>query len=75
MVKDLGRKAFAEEVDVSDEAQVVRCVKDAIHELGGIDIFVSNAGIIEWEPVTKITLECWNRILGVESDRGDAVHA
>ena len=30
-----------------------------------IDIFVSNAGIIEWEPVTKITLECWNRIIAV----------
>ena len=26
---------------------------------------MSNAGIIEWEPVTKITLECWNRILAV----------
>jgi NAD(P)-dependent dehydrogenase (short-subunit alcohol dehydrogenase family) len=26
---------------------------------------VSNAGIIQWEPVTKITLDCWNRILAV----------
>src|SRR5204863_3474986 len=47
------------------EDQVIRFVEAAIIELGGVDIFVSNAGIIEWEPVTKITLECWNRILGV----------
>jgi NAD(P)-dependent dehydrogenase (short-subunit alcohol dehydrogenase family) len=65
MVKALGRKAFGREVDVSDEGQVIRFVQEAIGALGPIDIFVSNAGIIEWEPVTKITLECWNRILAV----------
>ena len=65
MVRNLGRKAFVKEIDVSVEEQVVQFVQDAIRELGCIDIFVSNAGIIEWEPVTKITLECWNRILAV----------
>jgi len=64
-IRKLGRKALALEVDVADEGQVVRLVQSAIRELGAIDIFVSNAGIIEWEPITKITLECWNRILGV----------
>jgi NAD(P)-dependent dehydrogenase (short-subunit alcohol dehydrogenase family) len=64
-VMNLGRKTFVREVDVSDEDQVVKLIKDAISELGCIDIFVSNAGIIEWEPITKITLECWNRILAV----------
>ncbi len=65
MVEALGRKTFVREVDVSDEGQVVRFVQEAIGALGPFDIFVSNAGIIEWEPVTKITLECWNRILAV----------
>src|SRR3972149_979083 len=64
-VRNLGRKPFVREVDVSEEEQVVRFVQDAISELGCIDIFVSNAGIIEWEPVTKITLECWNRVLAI----------
>jgi 3-oxoacyl-[acyl-carrier protein] reductase len=61
----MGRKVFALEIDVANETQVVSFVQAAIAELGVIDIFVSNAGIIEWEPVTKITLECWNRILAV----------
>jgi len=65
LVRSLGRKAFGMEIDVSDEAQVIQFVQDVIGELGCIDIFVSNAGIIEWEPITKITLECWNRILAV----------
>lgn len=65
MVRNLGRKACVMELDVSEEERVVRFVQDAISELGCIDIFVSNAGIIEWEPITKITLDCWNRILAV----------
>jgi len=64
-IRKLGRKALGMEMDVSDEAQVIQFVRSAVRELGGIDIFVSNAGIIEWEPVTRITLECWNRILAV----------
>lgn len=64
-IQKLGQKAFSMEVDVSIEDQVVKFVQAAIQEMGSLDIFVSNAGIIEWEPVTKITLECWNRILAV----------
>jgi NAD(P)-dependent dehydrogenase (short-subunit alcohol dehydrogenase family) len=65
LIRQMGRKAIRMEMDVSDEAQVIQFVQGAAREMGGIDIFVSNAGIIEWEPVTKITLECWNRILAV----------
>lgn len=64
-IRRLGRSVQAREVDVSNENQVIGFVEAAIRELGSIDIFVSNAGIIEWEPITKITLECWNRILAV----------
>ena len=61
----MGRKALAAEVDVADEAQVVRWVADSVQALGSVDIFVSNAGIIEWEPLTQITLDSWNRVLAV----------
>ena len=64
-LRGLGRKVLAQNVDVSDEAAVVAFVQAAIGELGAIHIFVSNAGIIEWEPITRITLESWNRVLGV----------
>jgi NAD(P)-dependent dehydrogenase (short-subunit alcohol dehydrogenase family) len=64
-VRGLGQKAYVMEVDVSIEDQVIHFVQNAISNMSSIDIFVNNAGIIAWEPVTKITLECWNRILAV----------
>jgi NAD(P)-dependent dehydrogenase (short-subunit alcohol dehydrogenase family) len=64
-LRALGVRALAMEVDVSQEPQVVGMVESAIRELGRIDILVSNAGIIDWEPVTRITLECWNKIISV----------
>ena len=64
-IRKFGRKAFAMQVDVADEDQVIRFVQATIDKLGSVDIFVSNAGIIDWEPITKITLKCWNRILAV----------
>src|SRR5436190_4971028 len=48
-VEQLGGKAVAAEVDVADEAEVIRWVADAVEALGSVDIFVSNAGVIEWE--------------------------
>lgn len=65
LIKGLGKQAIRREVDVSSEELVVAWVEDVIQELGSIDIFVSNAGIIEWEPITKITLDSWNRIIAV----------
>jgi len=64
-IRNVGRKVLAMEVDVSNESQVTRTVQATIKKFGCIDIFINNAGIIEWEPVTKITLECWNRIMAV----------
>ncbi len=63
-IRKLGRKVLAIEADVSKEEQVIGVVHKTISQLGKIDVFISNAGIIEWESVTKITLACWNRIIG-----------
>lgn len=49
--------------DLSIEEEVKRAVQKAIDVFGKIDIFVNVAGIISYEPVTKITLKEWNRIL------------
>jgi NAD(P)-dependent dehydrogenase (short-subunit alcohol dehydrogenase family) len=64
-IERLGVRGLAAQVDVSREEQVATFVERVERGLGPIDILVSNAGTIEWEPVTKITLECWNRIIAV----------
>ena len=64
-LRKIGRKVLALKVDVSRKEQVSSMVRSVVNELGSIDILVSNAGIVEWEPITKITLECWNRLIAV----------
>lgn len=44
-IEALGPKALALQCDVSEEEQVESAAKQAIEELGGVDILVANAGI------------------------------
>ncbi|MFV9453875.1 MULTISPECIES: SDR family oxidoreductase [unclassified Rhodococcus (in: high G+C Gram-positive bacteria)] len=41
--------------DVSDESQVIRLAEETIRELGRIDVFVSNAGVLWGEPHDGVT--------------------
>jgi NAD(P)-dependent dehydrogenase (short-subunit alcohol dehydrogenase family) len=55
------------ETDVADEASVVSCVTAALRHGGRLDAVVNNAGIARAPrvPVEQLTLESWNRQLGV----------
>ncbi len=43
---ELGENAFAVKVDVSNEQSVAEMVENTVMHFGGIDIFVSNAGVL-----------------------------
>lgn len=47
VVAELGSRAFFCPVDVSNEASVETMVCDAVEQLGGLDIMISNAGVIK----------------------------
>ncbi len=51
--------------DVTWEQSVRASYEYALHEFGGLDILVSNAGIASAAPVEETTLELWNRNLGI----------
>jgi NAD(P)-dependent dehydrogenase (short-subunit alcohol dehydrogenase family) len=59
----LSGEAFGIQADVSLEADAVRMVDTAASRLGGLDLFVSNAGAAWHESVTKITGAAWHRTL------------
>lgn len=58
-----GIKAVFITADVSVEDDVRRFMDRTLNAYGTIDIFINVAGIISYEPVTKITLKEWHRIL------------
>jgi NAD(P)-dependent dehydrogenase (short-subunit alcohol dehydrogenase family) len=52
-------------VDVSDEAAVTHAFARARERLGPVSILVNNAGQAQTAPLTRMTLDVWNRMLAV----------
>jgi glucose 1-dehydrogenase len=65
IAKRCGSRVMVVQADVSDEAAVQRMFKEVIGEFGTVDIVVSNAGIQQDAALHEMTLEQWNRVLGV----------
>ncbi len=64
-IEALGRRAGFYRCDVSDRAAVERMLERVQGDLGGLDIVCSNAGVADWQPFAEITLESFDRIVGV----------
>jgi len=60
-----GHEAHAITCDVSDEASVQAMAAAAMERLGTVDVLVNNAGIALSNPVKRLPLEEWNRIMAV----------
>ncbi len=61
----LGERAFSFRADVSQEEDVAALVQEAVQQLGGIDLFVSNAGIVRSGPVSRLETEDFMRVAEV----------
>lgn len=64
-VRDLGRKATTFKADVSKREEVFAAVDHAEKKLGGFDIMVNNAGIVQVEPLADVTPEKLNKIVSI----------
>jgi NAD(P)-dependent dehydrogenase (short-subunit alcohol dehydrogenase family)/enamine deaminase RidA (YjgF/YER057c/UK114 family) len=62
----LGRKAKAVECDVTSEDSVETLAREAT-QLGPVGVLVNNAGAAGSSPVTKTTLDEWNRLMAVNA--------
>nr|UXE44970.1 3-oxoacyl-[acyl-carrier-protein] reductase FabG [uncultured bacterium] len=57
-----GVRTVALGCDVTDERSVKRAIKEAVRELGGLDILVNNAANYETVDFEKITVKQWDAI-------------
>jgi glucose 1-dehydrogenase len=64
-IKKAGVKAYAHQADVSSEDQVAAMFVRMMQEFGTIDILVSNAGLQRDSAFHEMTLDKWNKVLGV----------
>jgi glucose 1-dehydrogenase len=60
-----GSRAYAHKADVSREDHVRNMFEVMFQQFGTIDILVANAGLQQDAPFEKMTLDQWNRVLGV----------
>jgi NAD(P)-dependent dehydrogenase (short-subunit alcohol dehydrogenase family) len=60
-----GGRALAVGLDIADPASVAAAVRAALDAFGRVDVLVNNAGVGSNTPFLDITLEEWNRVIGV----------
>jgi meso-butanediol dehydrogenase/(S,S)-butanediol dehydrogenase/diacetyl reductase len=64
-VRKAGGRAHAFELDVIDPKAVAGFVDAAARRLGRVDVLVNSAGVREISSVLELSLEEWNRVMGV----------
>jgi glucose 1-dehydrogenase len=64
-IQRIGARAIPVGADVADEAQVQRMFARMYDEFGTIDILVNNAGLQQDAAFEQMTLQQWNRVIGV----------
>ncbi len=65
LVEEAGRRCLTVTTDVRDQAALDRAVAEGIEAFGGINVLVSNAGIVDYKPLWDITEEEWSTMLDV----------
>lgn len=64
-IQALGRRAIAIPANVSIDEEVQRIVEKTVAELGGIDVFIANAGVSNRSAVVDIPVETWDRVISI----------
>ena len=55
------------EVDLLDPTGTEEAVRGAVRGLGGLDVLVNSAGILQLKPILDITVEDWNRMFAINA--------
>jgi len=64
-IRAAGSRAIAVKADVSSEAEVQAMFRRTFEQFGTVDVLVNNAGLQQDASFEELTLEQWNRVIGV----------
>ena len=67
-VRGLGRQAFVARLDAADVPGCADVVDTLVEQLGGLDVFVNNAGTGDNAPLLEMTLEQWRHTVATDLD-------
>lgn len=67
LARQYGVRAIGSQVDVSDAEAVAKAADLAVAELGGLDIWVNNAGLFPNAPVLQMPEEMWDQVFAVNA--------
>ncbi len=62
-VRALGRRAFVGQMRLEDEASITAAVASLADQLGGLDAFVNNAGVLGLQNFLDMELALWRRVV------------
>lgn len=65
IAREFGHQALGVELDVTSGASIEAAADRAVLELGGLDIWVNNAGIYPSTPLLEMTDQDWDKVLDV----------
>lgn len=65
VAEEIGDRAIAVDLDVTDPSQVERALDEVTERLGPVDILVNNAGLCYHRPAAEVPLEEWNAVFDV----------
>ncbi len=60
-----GRRASAVGLDVCDEVQIERTIRDIVAQHGHLDVLINNAAIDKTVSIEELTGDEWRRIIGI----------
>ena len=61
-------RVMSKVTDVGQESEVRELVDEVVERFGGLDVLVSNAGIVEFGLVTELASAAWHRSIAVDLD-------
>lgn len=61
----LGEKAFAVQLDVTDQSSIDAAVSEVVRKFGGIDILINNAALFDMAPIVEISRASYEKLFAV----------